>query len=259
VGRQFSHLRAALSRALLSAGVIGVLAVTPAAVALPAGTAGADVAPQYPMTMPVDGEVESLFMSGCSGRRNHTGIDISNLATSTATEIHAAYPGVAYSSSGNGYGLMVDIVHQYYGGSYITRYAHLSSTWVPTGGAPVNQGDVIGMMGRTGSATGVHLHFEVLHADGVSAVPLDINAAFACRTWVTAGTPMPIEFPPLEPLGRMRLSLGDFAYLDAMVEATTEATTDATPPRWGRVPILGRWLPPTSTPDHDAGAERSDD
>jgi murein DD-endopeptidase MepM/ murein hydrolase activator NlpD len=255
VGRQFSHLRARLSRAFFSATVIGVLAVSLAAVVFPAGSAGAEVVPQYPLTMPVDGEVSSLFGPGCSGRRNHNGVDIANRETSTATEIHAAYPGIATSRWHGGYGLVVDIVHQYYGGAYITRYAHLSSTWVPAEGAPVNQGDVIGMMGQTGSATGVHLHFEVLHADGVSEVPLDINAAFTCRTWVTAGTPLPIEFWPLEPPGGPRLSLNDLAYLDAMVEATTEAT----PPQWGRVPILGRWLPPTSTLDHDSDAERADD
>ena len=42
----------------------------------------------------------------------------------------------------------------------MTRYAHCSSVLV-TAGDEVRQGDLIGLVGRTGNASGNHCHFEV--------------------------------------------------------------------------------------------------
>ena len=47
-----------------------------------------------------------------------------------------------------------------HGRSYSTVYAHLSSSSVREGQV-VGAGSVIGRVGRTGIATGYHLHFEV--------------------------------------------------------------------------------------------------
>jgi murein DD-endopeptidase MepM/ murein hydrolase activator NlpD len=151
------------------------------------------------MTMPVSGMVESLVGGGCPSGRSHPGVDISNPA-GTATEVYAAYGGTAYAlHRGDGYGLRVEIVHPFDGGYYLTRYAHLSQAFVSPDGQPVEQGDPIGMMGATGNAQIVHLHFEVRRGTTPgSDVALDVNSAFRpCRRLVAAGTAIPIDFAPL--------------------------------------------------------------
>jgi murein DD-endopeptidase MepM/ murein hydrolase activator NlpD len=54
---------------------------------------------------------------------------------------------------------MIDIQHS---DGVVTRYAHISS-FVPNVryGAAVTSGQVIGLVGHTGDATGNHVHFEV--------------------------------------------------------------------------------------------------
>ncbi len=76
------------------------------------------------------------------------------------TPIVAAHPGrVIYVGRGfRGYGKMVMIE---YNNRWASLYAHLNSFEVKQG-QYVRMGDVIGRMGRTGRATGVHLHFELL-------------------------------------------------------------------------------------------------
>ncbi|MEM9172447.1 MAG: M23 family metallopeptidase [Pseudomonadota bacterium] len=86
----------------------------------------------------------------------HKGVDI---AARAGAEIMAVGSGVVtYSGNRFGYGLMVEIDH---GDGYITRYAHNSENLVDVG-AEVRKGQVIGLMGSTGRATGPNLHFEVL-------------------------------------------------------------------------------------------------
>ena len=181
---------------------------------VPVSRAGAETivpeATDYPMTMPVSGMVESLVGGGCPSSRSHPGIDISNPA-GTATGIYAAYPGTAYAlNKGDGYGLRVEIVHPFDGGYYLTRYAHLSQAFVPPEGQLVEQGDVIGMMGGTGNAQIVHLHFEVrVGTTPGSDVALDVNPAFRpCRRLVAAGHAIPIDFAPLAWVPRHDAFLG---------------------------------------------------
>ena len=182
---------------------------------------------EFPMTMPVTGMVESLVGGGCPSGRSHPGIDISNPA-GTATEIYAAYAGFAYSrNQGDGYGLRVEIVHPFNGGYYLTRYAHLSQAFVAPEGQLVNQGDVVGMMGSTGNAQIVHLHFEIRQGTTPgSDVALDINSAFRpCRNQVVAGRPIPIDFAPLTWQPRQDAFVG----MDAAVLGIDSVLLDATP------------------------------
>ncbi len=58
----------------------------------------------------------------------------------------------------SGYGNMVLIQHD---DGTLTRYAHNSKLYVKEG-QRVAQGEVIAAMGKTGQATGVHVHFEVI-------------------------------------------------------------------------------------------------
>ncbi|MFN3966351.1 MAG: M23 family metallopeptidase [Endomicrobiia bacterium] len=85
----------------------------------------------------------------------HTGIDISN---SQGTKIYATADGVVkYTGWAQGYGKLVVIEH---GFGYETYYAHLWKILVKQG-QKVLRGEVIGLMGETGTTTGIHLHYEV--------------------------------------------------------------------------------------------------
>lgn len=91
------------------------------------------------------------------GRDLHTGIDFPG---NIGDDVYAVADGVvAFSGMHFGYGNMVEIDH---GNGYRTRYAHHSKNLVRVGDV-VKTGQKVGEMGRTGRATGVHLHFEVWH------------------------------------------------------------------------------------------------
>lgn len=88
-------------------------------------------------------------------RAFHEGIDF---MAERGTPIYAAAAGVvSYSEYHPQYGNMIEIDH---GSGLITRYAHASARAVKTGDI-VMRGAKIGEVGRTGRATGTHLHFEV--------------------------------------------------------------------------------------------------
>ena len=103
---------------------------------------------------PVKGTLTSTF--GKRGGRKHEGIDI---GASKGTPIYAAADGqVMFSDWGpTGYGLMVIIKHKHH---LTTVYAHNSKNWVRKN-AWVKRGQKIASIGKTGRATGPHLHFEV--------------------------------------------------------------------------------------------------
>jgi len=105
--------------------------------------------------------------------RNHSGIDI--VSTDTAT-IVATANGVVEKVifSKYGYGNYVLINH---GNGIRTRYAHLSSILVQEGQF-VNRFEQIGIIGRTGRATGIHLHYEIL--EGLK--PIDPISIFKVNT-----------------------------------------------------------------------------
>ncbi|MBQ7604594.1 MAG: peptidoglycan DD-metalloendopeptidase family protein [Clostridia bacterium] len=101
----------------------------------------------------------------------HYGIDI---AAPFGTDIYAAKSGkVIISTYDKSYGNYVVIDH---GGGKTTRYAHMSSR-IAKVGDNVKQGQLIGKVGATGSATGYHLHFET-RVDGKHTEPLIKNNIF---------------------------------------------------------------------------------
>lgn len=99
--------------------------------------------------------------------QDHNGIDI---AADKGTEVLASKGGVVVTSSFEGtYGNYVVLSH---GDGRNTLYAHLSQRNVSQGDT-VDQGQVIGLVGSTGKATGAHLHFEVWE-DGSRVDPLGV-------------------------------------------------------------------------------------
>lgn len=100
--------------------------------------------------------------------RHHNGIDISGAETSN---IYAVAPGTVikvvnscpnYGTYGNtcgsGFGNHVVIDH---GNGIYTTYAHMTNNVAVSVGQNVGRASVLGHMGRSGSSTGVHLHFGV--------------------------------------------------------------------------------------------------
>lgn len=88
-------------------------------------------------------------------RAFHAGIDV---MAEIGTPIYAAAGGVViFSGRHPQYGKLIEIDH---GNGLITRYAHASKRLVNIGDLVV-RGVQIGQVGKTGRATGSHLHFEV--------------------------------------------------------------------------------------------------
>ncbi len=89
----------------------------------------------------------------------HRGID---MASGRGTPIYATAAGTVVRVGRFGaYGNLVEIDH---GNGVQTLYAHLHAYHVRRGDA-VGAGQRVGLMGRTGRATGVHLHYEVIVDD----------------------------------------------------------------------------------------------
>ncbi|MPZ47801.1 MAG: peptidoglycan DD-metalloendopeptidase family protein [Dehalococcoidia bacterium] len=115
---------------------------------------------------PTTGPLSSRFGPG-----HPLGIDIDLFANPNAP-ILAASSGTVTFAGGNtccSYGLYVIVDH---GNGYQTLYAHLSRIAVDVG-QKVNQGGLLGAAGRTGYATGNHLHFEV-HQGGAVINPMRV-------------------------------------------------------------------------------------
>jgi len=103
---------------------------------------------------PVKGTLTSRF--GRRGSRMHDGIDIGAKA---GTPVYASAAGeVVYSDRRlSGYGKLIIIRHRH---DLFTAYAHNQRNLVRKGDK-VKAGSVIARVGKTGRATGPHLHFEV--------------------------------------------------------------------------------------------------
>lgn len=103
---------------------------------------------------PVDGRFGDLFEETESKR--HQGIDI---ISPLGTPIKASGSGVVLYSGNTikGYGNLIILRHSE---EFITVYAHNQVNLVEEG-IWVEKGQIIGMVGQTGKASGPHLHFEI--------------------------------------------------------------------------------------------------
>jgi murein DD-endopeptidase MepM/ murein hydrolase activator NlpD len=129
------------------------------------------------MLKPVDGRTSGKFggqriMNGIK-KNPHQGWDI---AAPEGTEVKASSDGEVTLADGPYFysGNMVIINH---GKNLSTIYAHLNKVLVKLGDK-VKKGDVIGLVGKTGRATGPHLHFGA-SLNGVRFNPenlIDLNA-----------------------------------------------------------------------------------
>lgn len=133
--------------------------------------------------LPIEGRISGNFgnqrvFNGVP-KNPHTGTDI---AASEGVEVKAAGDGVVTLAGGNYFysGNMVILDH---GDGLKTIYAHLKEAKVQKGDR-VKKGDVIGLVGKTGRATGPHLHWGA-NLNGVRFRPhslLDINTK-QCRSF----------------------------------------------------------------------------
>ena len=102
--------------------------------------------------------------------RAHTGVDY---AASRGTPVRTTGDGtVVFADKKGGYGNLVEIKHTE---DYSTRYAHLNKFHSKIKvGEKVNQSETIGYVGRTGTATGDHLHYE-FRVNGKHTNPLTVK------------------------------------------------------------------------------------
>jgi murein DD-endopeptidase MepM/ murein hydrolase activator NlpD len=125
----------------------------------------------------------------------HKGVD---LGGRRGTPIYAAHDGhVVYTGRDfHGYGNMILLE---YNNEWATLYAHLRKIQVREG-EYIHAGTTIGTMGRTGRATGVHLHFELMHkklpidpliylqtGQQITYHPTNMFSTLGCRASATGG------------------------------------------------------------------------
>lgn len=112
-----------------------------------------------PQGWPVEGRFSSGFGMRIhpkyGSQRFHSGVDLS---TSRGTAVHATADGiVSVAGYGAGNGNVVVIEH---GHGFSTVYAHNDRNLARVG-QTVKRGEQIAQAGATGTATGVHVHYEV--------------------------------------------------------------------------------------------------
>jgi len=126
----------------------------------------------WPLPLPENSSVTSSY--GPRGQRHHDGLDLPGRG---GDPIYAAGDGkVAFAGWQGGYGQTVIIDH---GGDVVTLYAHASTIYVRTG-QTVRRGQPVAAIGRTGNATGDHLHFEI-RWDGYPIDPVLLLPRMASR------------------------------------------------------------------------------
>ena len=131
------------------------------------------LASRVPCIIPIDklshARISSLFAMRrhpvLSKIRHHNGLDI---ACEKQSILAAGTGVVSRTGYDKGLGNYIKIVH---GNGYETTYGHLSQV-LPKRGQVVILGEKIGIAGKTGLATGVHLHYEV-RFNGRLVDPLD--------------------------------------------------------------------------------------
>lgn len=123
----------------------------------------ADINTQSTFTMPVSDFRLSQTFSGW-----HQGID---LVAPHDTPVYAIESGQVEKTEDGffGYGKNVLIAHD---NEFKSLYAHLSQIQTQTG-KKVGRGELIGLVGKTGWATGDHLHLEI-HYKNIPINPLEV-------------------------------------------------------------------------------------
>ena len=113
--------------------------------------------------------------------KGHTGVDF---AASIGTPVKAALDGTVVGMANTdivrgcySFGKWVMVKHP---NGLSTLYAHLSLQSVSIG-QTVSTGDVLGYSGKTGYATGPHLHFGVYATDGVRITTLTPSQSVHCK------------------------------------------------------------------------------
>ncbi len=114
-------------------------------------------------------------------KRPHRGVDY---AARIGTPIKASGDGrVVFRGRKGGYGKTLILQH---GGNITTLYAHMSNYRRGVkSGSRVRQGQVIGYVGKTGLATGPHLHYE-FRVNGAHRNPLTVK--------LPSAKPLPAEY-----------------------------------------------------------------
>lgn len=146
--------------------------------------------------------------------RSHKGVDY---AAPTGTPVKATGDGrVAFRGTKGGYGRTVILEH---GGKYTTLYAHLSR--YSKRSAPnksVKQGQVIGYVGKSGLATGPHLHYE-FRVHGGHRDPLRVKL------------PRSLALPKAELANFRETAAPLLARLEQIIPDTLVASAGSRPPR----------------------------
>lgn len=125
---------------------------------------------KFELTVPCFGIITSRYgyreIDSATASKNHKGIDI---GASEGTSIFASHTGIVTKSKNQGnYGKCIIIENE----DYKTIYAHCSKLLVDEG-EKVIQGQKIAEVGKTGNATGNHLHFEII-INGQNINPEDV-------------------------------------------------------------------------------------
>ena len=131
-----------------------------------AGTAG-DMVSHIPAVPPILPDKRRYHLSSPFGYRTDPVYGVRRFPSGQDFAADKGYPVYATGDGVvetvrfqfSGYGNEVVIDH---GFGYKTRYAHLNSTEVAPG-MKLKRGDPVGTVGRSGKATGPHLHYEVLY------------------------------------------------------------------------------------------------
>ena len=121
------------------------------------------------LAWPASGEVTSHYgwraNSETGGLSAHQGIDIdAPVGTKVASVLDGVVVSVRQSPT---YGLVIEIEH---GGGFSTVYGHLDTSLVESE-QTVKRGESIATVGKSGNATGAHLHFEI-RKDGLEVDPM---------------------------------------------------------------------------------------